>query len=78
MNEETNKKKHPVMYNLNTRLVLNLPDGNEEKNKLSTSDLYELVPILYLSNVFLLCELAFNVVFLLFVFIALKTKSFNF
>ena len=34
-----------------TRLVLGRPDGNEERNKLSTADLYKLVYAVYTSDV---------------------------
>lgn len=36
-----------------TRLVLDLPDGNKERNKLSTSDLYKLVYPVYTSDILL-------------------------
>lgn len=61
-----------------TRLVLDLPDGNEERNKLSTADLYKLVYTVYTSDVLLLCEIVFKAVLLIFVFIAMKTKSSHF
>lgn len=80
MKEET--KKNPTLsYTTqlcDTRLVLNLPDGNEENKKLSTVDLYKLVHTVYIHDVFLLWEMAFNVVLLTFILIAMKTKSFNF
>lgn len=34
-----------------TRLVLDLPDGNEEKKKLSTADFYKLVYTVYTSDI---------------------------
>lgn len=34
-----------------TRLVLDLPDGNKERNKLSEADLYKLVYTVYTSDV---------------------------
>lgn len=79
MKEET--KKNPTLSYAtqlcDTRLVLNLPDGNEENKKLSTVDLYKLVHTVYIHDVFLLWEMAFNVVLLTFILIAMKTKSFN-
>lgn len=63
MKEET--KKNPTLSYAtqlcDTRLVLNLPDGNEENKKLSTVDLYKLVHTVYIYDVFLLWEMAFNV-----------------
>lgn len=63
MKEET-KKKPTLSYATqlcDTRLVLNLSDGNEENKKLSTVDLYNLVHTVYIHDVFLLWEMAFNV-----------------
>lgn len=79
MKEET-KKKTTLSYATqmcDTGLVFNLPDGNEENKKLSTVDLFNLVHTVYIHDVFLLWEMTFNGVLLIFILIAMKTKSFN-
>lgn len=84
MKEETKKKKkekNPTQsyttQMCDTGLAFNHPDGNEGNKKLSTVDLFNLVHTVYIHDVFLLWEMAFNAVLLIFILTAMKTKSFN-